>query len=319
MYCASSVYIYIAKSDPQAGLSSIETGNMEFLIQAMEAIGRHHIITQAFLQQVCADVERNGLATVITLPSLAKYRNAFGWQNSNVPLLARSYLTKHSEIQTPLPGRLPLGLTKGTYDPSQTPQARRTPCGSEEDQLNEAAHKRKRASPASNPASIPGDDRPVFDWDTPGAAASFYERHKDKPQGVFGGGLLRATGVVSTNNEVKLPHRTGSVPGSSSIPTTGTSSQQASGITTPTTGIDARAPPEAMPYTAAAGQPVSASFDPNNSFMYAQPSAGMQGLDPLVGMGYDESTGTMDPWAFMANMDETGWNGMGRGQGQGHG
>lgn len=311
--------MYVAKSNPQIGLSSKETGDLEFLIQAMETIGRHHLITQAFLQQVCADIERNGLSSIITLPSLAKYRNAFGWQSSNVPLLARSYLTKHSEIQTPLPGRLPLGLAKGTYDPSQTPQAQLsrgcTGGSSDDDQLNEATNKRKRASPSSNPASVPGDGPPSFDWDPSRAKPPYTVQ----PQGVFGGGLLRATGMASMNRNapIDLPHRTGSAIGSSSIPTTGSNSHQTSNITTPIGGMDMRAAANTLPYSSSAVQSVGATFDPANNFMYSQVPTSVQGVDSLVTMGFDTSSGVVDPWAFMENMDETGWNGMDGGQGAG--
>ncbi|OLN87976.1 putative transcriptional regulatory protein C1683.13c-like protein 1 [Colletotrichum chlorophyti] len=117
LYSAASVYVYTAKCDPQAGMSPSELQNLKFIINAMEAIGRKHTITKSFLQQIFMDIERNGLSGVIDIPNLTGYKNLFGWTSSNIPLLARSSISRHTEIQSPLPGRLPLGNPKGTaYD-----------------------------------------------------------------------------------------------------------------------------------------------------------------------------------------------------------
>lgn len=105
--------MFLAKQDPVAGLTPIDIANHEMIIQAMEAIARFHEITRGFLQQACLDVERNGLDACIRLPTLSKYREAFGL-NPNIPLLARSSVAKHTEILPVLPGRLPLGNPKGT-------------------------------------------------------------------------------------------------------------------------------------------------------------------------------------------------------------
>lgn len=106
----------MAKQDPVAGLTPIDISNLEWIIQAMEAISRFHEITRGFLQQACLDVERNGLDVCIRLPTLTKYRDGFG-ANPNIPLLARSSVAKHTEISPVLPGRLPLGNPKGTILP----------------------------------------------------------------------------------------------------------------------------------------------------------------------------------------------------------
>lgn len=92
--------------------------NMELIIHAMEAIGRVHQITCAFLQQACLDIEHNGLASVIQIPTLNKYRNLFGGPASNIPLLARSPISKHTKMGGPLPGRLPLDDPTGVIRPS---------------------------------------------------------------------------------------------------------------------------------------------------------------------------------------------------------
>ncbi|CAM1502897.1 Fc.00g076730.m01.CDS01 [Cosmosporella sp. VM-42] len=118
LYCAITVYVYLAKQNPESGLTHIDLVNLEMIIQAMEAIARVHEITRAFLQQACLDVERNGLAASVRMPSLTKYRDVFGGANSNIPLLARSSVSKHTEVQPVLPGRLPLGNPKGFILPS---------------------------------------------------------------------------------------------------------------------------------------------------------------------------------------------------------
>ena len=117
LYCATTVYVYLAKNDPQAGLTTLDTSNLELIIHAMEAISRQHEITCAFLQQACLDVERNGLDSCIRLPSLTKYRDFFGGPSSNIPMLARSSVSKHTEISPVLPGRLPLKDPKGSIPP----------------------------------------------------------------------------------------------------------------------------------------------------------------------------------------------------------
>lgn len=118
LYCATTVYVYLAKDDPVAGVTPIDVSNLEIIINAMEAIGRVHMVTTAFLQQACLDIERNGLTSSLKLPSLSKYRDLFGGPASSIPLLARSSISKHTEMSPPLPGRLPLGMPKGNRRPA---------------------------------------------------------------------------------------------------------------------------------------------------------------------------------------------------------
>lgn len=108
----------MAKEDTTNGLSSIDKANLEMIIQSMEAIGRQHEITRAFLQQAWLDVERNGLSSVLHLPNLNKYREASGTAAcSNVPMLVRSAVGRHTEVSPVLPGRLPLGNPRGKQRP----------------------------------------------------------------------------------------------------------------------------------------------------------------------------------------------------------
>ncbi|ODA82606.1 hypothetical protein RJ55_01114 [Drechmeria coniospora] len=113
MYCATTVYVYIAKDDAQTRLSTPDISNLELIISAMEAISRQHEVTQNFLQQTCLDVERNGLDSCIRLPSLQKYRTIFGGARSNIPIITRSAISKHTELSPVLPGRLPLSNPQG--------------------------------------------------------------------------------------------------------------------------------------------------------------------------------------------------------------
>lgn len=111
------MYVFLAKDNPHH-LTPIDRSNLEILVRAMEAIGRYHHITRAFLQQACLDIERNGLSTIIQLPELHKYRDIFGGAFSNIPLLARSSIGRHTEMSPVLPGKLPLGNPKGRMRPS---------------------------------------------------------------------------------------------------------------------------------------------------------------------------------------------------------
>jgi hypothetical protein len=118
-YCSTTVYVYIAKKNPQTGLTPLDRSNLEIIIQAMEAVGRNHEITCAFLQQACLDIERNDLTSVLRFPNLQKYRSLFGGpSNSNIPLISRSSISKHSNITPVLPGRLPLKNPQGKRLPA---------------------------------------------------------------------------------------------------------------------------------------------------------------------------------------------------------
>lgn len=118
MYCASTVYVYMAKENKESGLSPIDKMNLQVIVQAMEAIGRNHEMTKAFLQQACLDIERNNLASEIRFPNLNQYRNIFGGASSNIPVLARVAVARHTSVSPVLPGRLPLGNPQGRMRPS---------------------------------------------------------------------------------------------------------------------------------------------------------------------------------------------------------
>lgn len=115
MYCASTVYVYLAKHQD---LSPMDVSNLEAVINAMQAIGRTHQITNAFLQQAYHDIERNGLSSRIRFPTLSNYRNYFGDTHSSIPLLARTHVSGHRNVAPVLPGKLPLDNPIGSVPPS---------------------------------------------------------------------------------------------------------------------------------------------------------------------------------------------------------
>ncbi|KAH0497695.1 hypothetical protein TgHK011_004984 [Trichoderma gracile] len=117
LYCATTVYVYLAKQDPASGINSKDMSNLELIINAMEAISRIHLITSAFLQQACLDIDKNGLSSIIKLPNLHQYRDLFGGPASSIPLMARSPISKHTQMSSPLPGRLPLDKPLGHMRP----------------------------------------------------------------------------------------------------------------------------------------------------------------------------------------------------------
>lgn len=98
-------------------MSPLDISNLEIVICGMEAISRHHKITNSFLQQACLDIERNGLGATVRISALSKYREFFGEYSTNIPLLARSSVSKHSTISPVLPGKLPLGNPQGLSFP----------------------------------------------------------------------------------------------------------------------------------------------------------------------------------------------------------
>lgn len=86
--------------------------NLDFMLSAMEAIGRTHSLTRSFLRQALLDIERNGVQDIVQLPRVTRLNQRLNNTVAhNVPLLARTRLSRHSEAQPPLPG-LPVGRTK---------------------------------------------------------------------------------------------------------------------------------------------------------------------------------------------------------------
>ncbi|KAG6059423.1 hypothetical protein E4U17_006328 [Claviceps sp. LM77 group G4] len=118
LYCCITVYIYLAKQSPHDGFSALDRANLEITLQAMEAIGRKHAITNAFLQQAFLDIERNDLARMLRFSTVDTFQRFFdGSVGSVIPLITRSSISRHSKVTPVLPGRLPLNNPQGNIRP----------------------------------------------------------------------------------------------------------------------------------------------------------------------------------------------------------
>ncbi|KAL2127492.1 hypothetical protein VTI74DRAFT_10635 [Chaetomium olivicolor] len=114
LYLAASVFISQAKEEP----GDFDRTNLDLLIKCMAAVGRQHIVTQAYLRQLLLDLERHGLsAAVDSIQSFQFVKNMGG---HGIPLVARGATSRHTKMLTPLPGRLPLGSPQGVAYPSST-------------------------------------------------------------------------------------------------------------------------------------------------------------------------------------------------------
>ncbi|KAI8634600.1 hypothetical protein F5Y19DRAFT_409241 [Xylariaceae sp. FL1651] len=150
LYCAASVYIYFCKESQTP--SSVN--NLDFILSAMEAIGRIHTITRSFLRQALLDIERNGIQSSVQLPRVDRLsENLDSVMPHQIPLLARSRVSRHSKAQPPLPGRLPLGNPIGKIIPNDAHLPSTTYIGPIQDSnspsfvgsgSNVNVHKRKR-------------------------------------------------------------------------------------------------------------------------------------------------------------------------------
>lgn len=182
--------------------------NLEFLVNCMVAISREHLITRSYLQQTLLDIERNDVVGISLDTDLSetvlKTNCAY-----NIPLLARSSIANHSDIQPPLPGRLPLGKPQSAtrarrkdWRPQTSSAGRPAPAGGKTTSADSAAAaaepgaKRKRRSPTSAAAAAPARSRA-------GHAASTTSTSSSSPgPSVFGFGPV--AGIAA------LPHRTSS-------------------------------------------------------------------------------------------------------------
>lgn len=166
------MYIYQAKEtrDP-TGID-----NLEFMIKCMEAIGRDHIITRAFLQQAVLDIDCHNTPVTMQLPFRDK--TTLAPVGNCIPLLARTSISRHSRMTTPLPGRLPLAHPTGSAYPANPwhPDAPRLSDTGERvtisvDMIGGGTHKRRRVvSPEPSSGSsvrAPDDHDPGVLWFQP--------------------------------------------------------------------------------------------------------------------------------------------------------
>ncbi|KAI0382903.1 fungal-specific transcription factor domain-containing protein [Hypomontagnella monticulosa] len=238
LYCAASVYVYLCAETRTA----THADNLDFLITAMEALGREHLITKHFLRQVVVDIERNDIRHIVRLPRLDDLGEFNCDVSHNIPLLARSKISRHSEVQSPLPGRLPLGKPMGKIiDPanhgceygtwtsqlsnidavSQESPHSSQPTGGNNHNNN---HKRKRTSPSTGDSTLGTSSE---DYDSPWTTSSGGGIHTHQQSvsanasiypdptcaAAFTKSILRTTGFGAFTGQKRpmgIPHRTGS-------------------------------------------------------------------------------------------------------------
>ncbi|KAI0194187.1 hypothetical protein F4808DRAFT_464600 [Astrocystis sublimbata] len=101
LFCTASVYMYFCKDNH----TPTNVDNLDFILAAMEAIGRTHSLTRSFLRQALLDIELNGVQDIVRLPRVTRLsQNLQHGVTHNVPLLARTRFSRHSEAQPPIPG-----------------------------------------------------------------------------------------------------------------------------------------------------------------------------------------------------------------------
>lgn len=96
LYTAASVFLSQAKEEPEKA----DVDSLSFLVSCMDAIGRQHVITRAYLNHLMLDIRYNGIDTGTTLLSKMEIHSACGY---NIPLLARSSASFNTQVQPPLP------------------------------------------------------------------------------------------------------------------------------------------------------------------------------------------------------------------------
>lgn len=152
LYLAASVFITQAKEDPD----QFDKSNLELLIACMAAVGLKHVVSHAYLKQVLDDLERNGISAASDpIQSFQFVKHLCG---HSIPLVARGAISRHTKMQTPLPGRLPLGEPQGV--PSTFSEVPPVTCSgfvcpdphSATDETDGPASKRMRTSAGPSPA-----------------------------------------------------------------------------------------------------------------------------------------------------------------------
>ncbi|KAI2630880.1 hypothetical protein GGR54DRAFT_648426 [Hypoxylon sp. NC1633] len=209
LYCAASVYVYLCKETQMP--TYVE--NLDYILSAMEACGRTHTITRAFLRQVIVDIEQNDIKHIVRLPCLDALGPEFNTQSPhNIPLLARSKISRHTEVQGPLPGRLPLGRPVGKIcDPDQCHATTWTSSqqGSTSQDTSSSAptksNKRKRVSPSRGTGTLDGSSA---GHDSPRWASTGQSSYSTPPDPLIT--AAAAPPLQQQQQQFNLPHRTGS-------------------------------------------------------------------------------------------------------------
>ncbi|KAL2017315.1 hypothetical protein VTK56DRAFT_2338 [Thermocarpiscus australiensis] len=301
LYLAASAYTSQAKENPE----ECNNANLEILAKCMAAIGRQHVLTRAYLNQLLLDIERNGIPASIDLLSLRTAEKSTG---HGIPLVARSAVSRHSKPVPPLPGRLPLGIAQ--EPPCLAPSSMAVPSSSfvgpypTPEDAGAPASKRMRTDASRSSgvalsseaagASIPS----LSVWSTGVAGPSPLHGSPANPLFGYPGGWSYTTRYTTT-----LPHRTGSPATAMAdiLPDLADyhmadSAEQSRAEATTFTRI-----PGSGPSTAGLGDdsdPVGNSNNNNNSSNNGNnPSSGMPDLDVFQNLG---EWGVTDPESFYA-------------------
>jgi len=141
LYLAASVYTAQARDDPE----EFRSDNLELLLKCMDGIGYQHTITHAYLIQLLGDIERMGIS--VSPDILRNFNCAGAHGNYRIPLVARGPTSRHSKVEPPLPGRLPLGAPQGSVQPkcNHFSQACESFMASPPDDEDDNGHASKRA------------------------------------------------------------------------------------------------------------------------------------------------------------------------------
>lgn len=235
LYCAASVYIYQAKECVATeNFPASSADNLEFILRAMEAIGRDHMITRSFLQQVVLDVEANGVLGQMRLPRIDKVVAAAKTLAPcfhMIPLLARSNTSRHTGLQPPLPGRLPLGRPRGGGSINSRVYAA---CGPMDDWPKVQAALRNAQNPHQQHAEAGADDgEDGQQHDTAAAAgpsnANSNKRKRSSPPHGSTGSTPNTTATMTPVSAASSGESTANLPPAAAAPSAGGSTSKAAG------------------------------------------------------------------------------------------
>ncbi|KAL1842395.1 hypothetical protein VTJ49DRAFT_5354 [Mycothermus thermophilus] len=225
LYFAASVYTAQAEASP----TTFNRPNLELLINFMDSIGHQNMLTRAYLNQLLRDMDRIGISvSPDIMPNHKRSHRDEHHHDSgySIPLVARSSSSRHTAMQPPLPGRLPLGAPQGTpLNRFFLPVA---PCATligplppgihfddEDDGVDGHTNKRQRTSARPVPSTRPSMPDSST-WPPLGASPGGPQTYVDPAPDLFeytghGTGWSYATkymNPVVTTATSSLPHRT---------------------------------------------------------------------------------------------------------------
>ena len=216
LYFAASVYIAQGKDSPD----EFDKTNIELIIGFMNSIGHQHIITHSYLNQLLLDIKRNGIS--ISMENVPTVDIPGESRSHGIPLVARGATSRHTKMQPPLPGRLPLGAPQGHIQYSRSITIPYFPCANligpypDLDASEGPASKRMRTSAKPSPQAPP-PTRPLNAglyglsvWPAGQRGETFVDPAPDVFEYTGDGWSYSTKYMTSTATTTTLPHRTGS-------------------------------------------------------------------------------------------------------------